>query len=235
LLLLLLPSCLKEDGNNPKHNTRWERSYWESLTTRSTGRTRNLPAPSFGAACAKIKSTRTWERNNTMTALMDATKNTLIETFIELDERAPAEKSVDVPNSRLAAGSKVYFANGDSRSFVAYRPSTNKHRLCTLREDKPSLADERRGSKNGWTSVYGSGVRVACVVYHDRDSGAPTVPAMSRSIGGLLASCVIPDPIVDVLISEAVAAQLDGTAKEAPEAYEIGRGEIAKDGFGWRS
>jgi hypothetical protein len=74
------------------------------------------------------------------------------------------------------------------------------------------------------------------VVYHDRDSGAPTGLAMSRSIGDWEAGKlgVIPDPIVDVLdLKDVVAAQLDGTAKEAPEAYVIdGRGEITETDLG---
>jgi serine/threonine protein phosphatase PrpC len=168
------------------------------------------------------------------TALIDATKNILIETFIELDERAPAEKSGGCTATVvLQLGSKVYFANaGDSRSFlVAYRPSTNQTSVVYItREDKPSLADERARVEKMGGQVYIPVRGTSRVVYHDRDSGAPTGLAMSRSIGDWEAGKlgVIPDPIVDVLdLKDVVAAQLDGTAKEAPEAYEIdGQGEI---------
>jgi serine/threonine protein phosphatase PrpC len=174
------------------------------------------------------------------TALIDATKNILIETFVELDERAPAEKSGGCTATVvLQLGSKVYFANaGDSRSFlVAYRPSTNQTSVVYItREDKPSLADERARVEKMGGQVYIPVRGTSRVVYHDRDSGAPTGLAMSRSIGDWEAGKlgVIPDPIVDVLdLKDVVAAQLDGTAKEAPEAYEIdGRGEITEMDLG---
>jgi serine/threonine protein phosphatase PrpC len=174
------------------------------------------------------------------TALLDATKNILIETFIELDERAPAEKSGGCTATVvLQLGSKVYFANaGDSRSFlVAYRPSTNQTSVVYItREDKPNLPDERARVEKMGGQVYIPVRGTSRVVYHDRDSGAPTGLAMSRSIGDWEAGKlgVIPDPIVDVLdLKDIVAAQLDGTAKEAPEAYVIdGRGEITETDLG---
>lgn len=184
--------------------------------------------------------TKQKDNKNTETALIDATKNILIETFIELDERAPAEKSGGCTATVvLQLDSKVYFANaGDSRSFlVAYRPSTNQTSVVYItREDKPSLADERARVEKMGGQVYIPVRGTSRVVYHDRDSGAPTGLAMSRSIGDWEAGKlgVIPDPIVDVLdIKDVVAAQLDGTAKEAPEAYEIdGRGEIFETDLG---
>jgi hypothetical protein len=104
------------------------------------------------------------------------------------------------------------------------------------REDKPSLADERARVEKMGGQVYIPVRGTSRVVYHDRDSGAPTGLAMSRSIGDWEAGKlgVIPDPIVDVLdLKEVVAAQLDGTAKEAQEAYEIdGQGEITEMDLG---
>jgi serine/threonine protein phosphatase PrpC len=180
------------------------------------------------------------QKNIKETALLDATKNILIETFIELDERAPAEKSGGCTATVvLQLGSKVYFANaGDSRSFlVAYRPSTNQTSIVYItREDKPNLPDERARVEKMGGQVYIPVRGTSRVVYHDRDSGAPTGLAMSRSIGDWEAGKlgVIPDPIVDVLdLKDVVAAQLDGTAKEAPEAYVIdGRGEITETDAG---
>jgi serine/threonine protein phosphatase PrpC len=165
---------------------------------------------------------------------VNATKNILIETFVELDKRAPAEKSGGCTATVvLQQGSKVYFANaGDSRSFlVAYRPSTKQTSIVYItREDKPNLADERARVEKMGGQVYIPVRGTSRVVYHDKDSGAPTGLAMSRSIGDWEAGKlgVIPNPIVDVLdLKDVVAAQLDGTAKEAPEAYEIdGRGQV---------
>jgi len=169
-------------------------------------------------------------------AVVDATKAVLIETFIELDTDAPAEQSGGCTATVvLQQGSKVYFANaGDSRSFlVAYRPSTQQASVVYIsREDKPNLPDERARVEKMGGQVYIPVRGTSRVVYHDRDTGAPTGLAMSRSIGDWEAGKlgVIPDPIVDVCdLTDVVAAQLDGTAKDAPEYYVLNeKGEVTE-------
>lgn len=168
--------------------------------------------------------------------VVDKTKNVLLETFIELDKRAPAEKSGGCTATVvLQQGQKVYFANaGDSRSFlVAYRPTTKQASVVYIsREDKPNLPDERARVEKMGGQVYIPIRGTSRVVYHDRESGAPTGLAMSRSIGDWEAGKlgVIPDPIVDVFdIDDVVKAQLDGSAKDLPEYSVLNeKGEVTE-------
>jgi len=160
---------------------------------------------------------------------VEITKSALIETFVELDQTAPAEQSGGCTASViLQQGPQVYIANaGDSRSFiVAYRPSTSNVTVVYIsREDKPNLPDERARVEAAGGQVYIPARGTSRVVYHDATTGAPTGLAMSRSIGDWEAGKmgVIPNPIVDVLDTQALVAQLlvedDGDLADA-EAYQ---------------
>lgn len=151
-------------------------------------------------------------------------KKVLIETFVELDTRAPAEDSGGCTATVvLKLDDKVYVANaGDSRSFlVAYRERTGETSVLYMsREDKPSLPDERARVEAMGGQVYIPIRGTSRVVYHDPRTGAPSGLAMSRSIGDWAAGKlgVIPDPIVDVIdMSELVDALLvnDTTADQS--------------------
>lgn len=161
---------------------------------------------------------------------VEITKSALIETFIELDQTAPAEKSGGCTASViLQQGPQVYIANaGDSRSFVvAYRPSTNNVTVVYIsREDKPNLPDERARVEAAGGQVYIPARGTSRVVYHDTTSGAPTGLAMSRSIGDWEAGKmgVIPNPIVDVLDTQALVAQIlveDAGDLADADAYQV--------------
>lgn len=139
----------------------------------------------------------------------------LIETFVELDERAPAEISGGCTASVvLQDGPKVYFANaGDSRSFlVVFRAKTSTVDIAYIsREDKPHLQDEKERVESRGGQVYLPLRGTSRVLYTDPVSGMQSGLAMSRSIGdwevGKLG--VIPDPIVDVVdIPELVQSEL---------------------------
>jgi serine/threonine protein phosphatase PrpC len=136
---------------------------------------------------------------------VQATVQCLIDTFIELDEKAPAEESGGCTATVvLTLHNKVYLANaGDSQSFlVAYRPSTSEAQVIAItREDKPDLPDERERVEAAGGTVYISewedeSSRV--VAYNSK--GVASGLAMSRSIGdwdfGKVG--VVPDPIVQV-------------------------------------
>lgn len=135
----------------------------------------------------------------------EATVRALQETFVELDQTAPADPSGGCTASViLLQDDKLFIANaGDSRSFiVAYRPSTKKTQVVYIsREDKPSLAEERARVEAMGGQVYIPMRGTSRVVYQDPITGAPSGLAMSRSIGDWAAGKlgVIPDPIVDVL------------------------------------
>ena len=161
---------------------------------------------------------------------IEITKAALIETFVELDRTAPAEKSGGCTATViLQQGSKVYIANaGDSRSFVvAYRPSTGNVTVAYIsREDKPHLPDERARVEAAGGQVYIPARGTSRVVYHDTVTGAPTGLAMSRSIGDWEAGKmgVIPDPIVDVLDTQALVANIlaeDASDEADLEAYQV--------------
>lgn len=145
---------------------------------------------------------------------IEITKTALVETFVELDRTAPADPSGGCTATViLQQGTKVYIANaGDSRSFiVAYRPSTRNVTVTYIsREDKPSLPDERARVEAAGGQVYIPAHGTSRVVYHDSTTGAPTGLAMSRSIGDWEAGKmgVIPDPIVDVIDTNAVIANI---------------------------
>ena len=117
---------------------------------------------------------------------------------------------------------------GDSRSFiVAYRPSTNNVTVVYLsREDKPNWPEERARVEAAGGQVYLPARGTSRVVYHDTVTGAPTGLAMSRSIGDWEAGKmgVIPDPIVDVLDTAALVAQIlveDAADITDAEAYQV--------------
>jgi len=139
----------------------------------------------------------------------------LIETFVELDERAPAEISGGCTASVvLQDGPKVYFANaGDSRSFlVVYRAKTSTIDIAYItREDKPDLPDERERVESRGGQVYLPLRGTSRVLYTDPVTGIQSGLAMSRSIGDWEVGRfgVIPDPIVDVVdIPELVQSEL---------------------------
>jgi serine/threonine protein phosphatase PrpC len=139
----------------------------------------------------------------------------LIETFIEMDQTAPAEISGGCTASViLQQGQTLYFANaGDSRSFlVVYRAKRQSVQVAYItREDKPHLLDERARVEKMGGQVYNPLQGTSRVLYTDPETGMQSGLAMSRSIGdwevGKLG--VIPDPIVDVIdIPELVEAQM---------------------------
>lgn len=135
----------------------------------------------------------------------------LIETFIEVDKTAPAEKSGGCTASIvLQLGNYAYVANaGDSRSLIAtYNTSTSAVKIAYVtREDKPDLPEERSRVEKMGGQVYvppperiqmGASSRV---LYVDPVTGGTNGLAMSRSIGDWAAGekGVIPDPTVDVI------------------------------------
>jgi serine/threonine protein phosphatase PrpC len=159
--------------------------------------------------------------SRTAVADEEEVKKVLIETFVELDTRAPAEESGGCTATVvLKLDDKVYVANaGDSRSFlVAYRERTGETSVLYMsREDKPSLPDERARVEAMGGQVYIPIRGTSRVVYHDPRTGAPSGLAMSRSIGDWAAGKlgVIPDPIVDVIdMSELVDALLVNTTAD---------------------
>jgi serine/threonine protein phosphatase PrpC len=160
---------------------------------------------------------------------MDITASIMAETFIELDQKAPADPSGGCTATVvLQQGRKIYIANaGDSRSFiVTYRPSTGQTEIVYMsREDKPSLPDEKDRVEAAGGQVYIPMRGTSRVVYNDPVSGAPTGLAMSRSIGDWAAGKmgVIPDPIVHVLdIDTLVSTELYGIDEKNPtESYNV--------------
>jgi serine/threonine protein phosphatase PrpC len=154
--------------------------------------------------------------------IMELTANMLSETFIELDQRVPADPSGGCTATVvLRQGSKIYVANaGDSRSFiVAYRPSTMRCEIVYMtREDKPNLPEEKARVEAAGGQVYIPIRGTSRVVYQDPETMAPTGLAMSRSIGDWAAGKmgVIPDPIVHVLdIPTIVATEMEGYQVES--------------------
>lgn len=148
----------------------------------------------------------------------------LIDTFIELDQKAPAEISGGCTASIVFQhGHKVYFANaGDSRSFlVVYRKKTASVEVIYItREDKPHLQDERERVESRGGKVYLPFQGTSRVLYTDPVSGMLSGLAMSRSIGDWEVGKVgvIPDPIVHVIdIPELVEAKLKGDSSQAAE------------------
>ncbi len=155
----------------------------------------------------------------------------LIETFIEVDKTAPAEKSGGCTASIvLQLGGYAYVANaGDSRSLIAtYNKSTSEVNIAYItREDKPDLPEERSRVEKMGGQVYvppperiqmGASSRV---LYVDPVTGGTNGLAMSRSIGDWAAGekGVIPDPTVDVIDIQALiegsrecAAEIDATS-----------------------
>jgi serine/threonine protein phosphatase PrpC len=139
----------------------------------------------------------------------------LIETFVQMDQTAPAEISGGCTASVvLQYGPKVYFANaGDSRSFlVVYRAKSQSVQVVYIsREDKPDLADERARVESMGGQVYVPMQGTSRVLYSDPETGMQSGLAMSRSIGDWDAGKlgVIPDPLVEVIdIPELVEAQM---------------------------
>eukprot|EP00934_Nitzschia_sp_Nitz4_P007428 Nitzschia sp. Nitz4//scaffold116_size91068//26371//27717//NITZ4_004951-RA/size91068-processed-gene-0.23-mRNA-1//1//CDS//3329533557//7418//frame0 len=139
----------------------------------------------------------------------------LIDTFVEIDKKAPADVSGGCTASVvLKYGDKVYFANaGDSRSFlVVYRKNVGTTEIVYItREDKPHLEDERKRVESMGGKVYIPMAGTSRVLYTDPISRVQSGLAMSRSIGdwtvGKLG--VIPDPLVHVVdIPKLVTQQL---------------------------
>ena len=138
-------------------------------------------------------------------------QNALIETFVEVDKTAPAEKSGGCTASIvLQLGKHAYVANaGDSRSFIATfdKATSNVEIAYVTREDKPHLPEERNRVESMGGQVYvpppervqmGASSRV---LYIDPDTGGTNGLAMSRSIGDWAAGAkgVIPNPTVAVI------------------------------------
>jgi serine/threonine protein phosphatase PrpC len=139
----------------------------------------------------------------------------LIETFVEIDKKAPAELSGGCTASVVYQdGPSIYIANaGDSRSFVAvYRAQSQTVSIVYIsREDKPELPDERARVEQMGGQVYLPLRGTSRVLYMDPETGTQSGLAMSRSIGDWEAGKlgVIPHPIVDVVnIPELVEEQL---------------------------
>jgi len=168
----------------------------------------------------------------------------LIETFIEVDKTAPAEKSGGCTASIvLQLGGYAYVANaGDSRSLIAtYNKSTSEVKIAYVtREDKPDLPEERSRVEKMGGQVYvpsldkmqmGASSRV---LYVDPVTGGTNGLAMSRSIGDWAAGekGVIPDPTVDVIDIKALiegdrecSVEVDAASGETSTA-ELCHGEI---------
>eukprot|EP00554_Chaetoceros_debilis_P015362 CAMPEP_0194114740 /NCGR_PEP_ID=MMETSP0150-20130528/21472_1 /TAXON_ID=122233 /ORGANISM="Chaetoceros debilis, Strain MM31A-1" /LENGTH=462 /DNA_ID=CAMNT_0038805043 /DNA_START=101 /DNA_END=1485 /DNA_ORIENTATION=- len=157
----------------------------------------------------------------------------LVESFIELDKEAPAEKSGGCTASVvLQLGRWVYVANaGDSRSLIAtYNKKTSEVKIEYItREDKPDLPEERKRVESMGGQVYvptpeklqmGASSRV---LYVDKETGGTNGLAMSRSIGDWAAGekGVIPDPTVDVLdITKLTKGQCESRASVGASSGE---------------
>jgi serine/threonine protein phosphatase PrpC len=150
-------------------------------------------------------------------------QNAMSETFVEIDQTAPAEISGGCTASIvLQIDHSIYIANaGDSRSLIAtYNKATETTKVVYItREDKPDLPEEKRRVEQAGGLVYipppdravlGASSRV---VYVDTKTGSRNGLAMSRSIGDWDAGKhgVIPNPTVDVLdIHELIQNAKDG-------------------------
>jgi serine/threonine protein phosphatase PrpC len=152
----------------------------------------------------------------------------LIETFIEMDKKAPAEISGGCTASVvLQDGPKVYFANaGDSRSFlVVYRANTSTIEIPYItREDKPDLQDERERVESRGGQVYLPLRGTSRVLYTDPVTGIQSGLAMSRSIGDWEVGQfgVIPDPIVHVIdVPELVQSELQKQAGDDVHIFAV--------------
>eukprot|EP00559_Dactyliosolen_fragilissimus_P007429 CAMPEP_0184869540 /NCGR_PEP_ID=MMETSP0580-20130426/34488_1 /TAXON_ID=1118495 /ORGANISM="Dactyliosolen fragilissimus" /LENGTH=570 /DNA_ID=CAMNT_0027371087 /DNA_START=243 /DNA_END=1955 /DNA_ORIENTATION=- len=165
----------------------------------------------------------------------DAISSALIDTFVELDRTAPADKSGGCTASIvLQVGTQVYIANtGDSRSFIAtYIPSTSTVEVIYVtKEHKPHLPEERARVEKMGGYVYippstkqGASSRV---VFIDK-KGMTNGLAMSRSIGDWDAGelGVIPDPTIEVLdlrnVVNHAASAAASKGKESSDANEGG-------------
>jgi len=158
----------------------------------------------------------------------------LIETFIELDKTAPAEKSGGCTASVvLQLGKDAYVANaGDSRSLIAtYNKATSEVKIVYItREDKPDLPEERSRVESMGGQVYvptPDRIRMGAssrVLYVDPVTGGTNGLAMSRSIGDWAAGekGVIPDPTVDVIDIEKL---INGNEECAASAENAAEGE----------
>lgn len=155
-----------------------------------------------------------------------AIQQAMVDTFIEIDKNAPAEKSGGCTATIvLQLASQIYIANaGDSRSFIAtYDPSNTTSNpvkiVYVTREDKPCVPEEKERVEMMGGQVYeppperkayGASSRV---LYVDKKTGRTNGLAMSRSIGdwdyGKLG--VIPDPTVVVLDMHDIMRGGDGT------------------------
>lgn len=166
----------------------------------------------------------------------------LIETFIELDKNAPAEKSGGCTASVvLQLGKYAFVANaGDSRSLIAtYNKSTSDVNIVFItREDKPDLPEERSRVESMGGQVYippperiqmGASSRV---LYVDPQTGGMSGLAMSRSIGDWAAAekGVIPDPTVSVIDIEKLVKGAQEYSGLATVADETGETSVQIDG-----
>lgn len=163
----------------------------------------------------------------------------LIDTFVELDKSAPAEKSGGCTASIvLQLGKYAYIANaGDSRSFIAtYNKSTSEVKIVYItREDKPDLPEERSRVESMGGQVYvppqekiqmGASSRV---LYVDPVTGGTNGLAMSRSIGDWAAGekGVIPDPTVDVVdIEKLISGSEECSASAESDSDPLCQGDI---------
>ncbi|CAB9523126.1 linked kinase-associated serine/threonine phosphatase 2C [Seminavis robusta] len=166
--------------------------------------------------------------NNVQDDEISTTKRVLHETFVELDQTAPADPTGGCTASVvLLQGQHVYIANaGDSQSIIGiYRKKTQQTSIVYIsREDKPSLPDERQRVEDMGGYVYIPVRGTSRVVYVNPRTGAQTGLAMSRSLGdwafGKLG--VIPDPIVDVLnIPDVVQQELAKSRADVSDCWEI--------------
>ena len=169
--------------------------------------------------------------------LQTAVQKALIETFIELDKTAPAEKSGGCTASVvLQLGKDAYVANaGDSRSLIAtFNKATSEVKIVYItREDKPDLPEERSRVESMGGQVYvptPDRIRMGAssrVLYVDPVTGGTNGLAMSRSIGDWAAGekGVIPDPTVDVIDIEKL---INGNEECAASAENAAGGELSQ-------
>lgn len=163
----------------------------------------------------------------------------LIETFVEVDKTAPAEKSGGCTASVvLQIGKYAYVANaGDSRSFIAtYKKSTAEFNIVYIsREDKPDLPEERRRVEAAGGKVYippADRIRMGAssrVLYVDPSTGGTSGLAMSRSIGDWAAGerGVIPHPTVDVVdIAKLIEGSQECSAPDSKDSNDSCESDI---------
>lgn len=171
---------------------------------------------------------------NTVTNQSEIVHQALVETFIEMDDTAPADPSGGCSASViLKLGPKIYVANtGDSQSIIAtYKKSESKVEIAYVtQEDKPDLPEEKARIERMGGEVYiptpelveeGDTSRV---IVFDEKTNQRYGLAMSRSIGDWEAGKVgvIPHPT----IAELDILELQANATGSATASDIERDDV---------